>query len=154
MTFTIRNAALSDLDALVELERACFSVPWTREQLKCEFPDARHEFLVAEGEDGSLLGYVAMMTVLDEGDISNVAVAPAARRRGIARALVAQMLQLAQRRELSFVTLEVREHNDGAIALYQQAGFVPVGRRRSYYERPREDAILMTITLSKEDNTL
>ena len=154
MTFTIRNAGQSDLDALVELERACFSVPWTREQLKCELPDVRHEFLVAEGEDGSLLGYVAMMTVLDEGDISNVAVAPAARRRGIARALVAQMLQLAQRRELSFVTLEVRENNDGAIALYQQAGFVPVGRRRGYYERPREDAILMTITLSKEDNTL
>lgn len=154
MTFTIRNAAQSDLDALVELERSCFSVPWTREQLKCELPDVRHEFLVAEGEDGSLLGYVAMMTVLDEGDISNVAVAPAARRRGIARALVAHMLQLAQRRELSFVTLEVREHNDGAIALYQQAGFVPVGRRRGYYERPREDAILMTITLSKEDNTL
>ena len=143
MDFTIRNAAESDLDALEALEKACFSLPWTRAQLKSELPDARHEFLVAEAE-GEVLGYIGMMTVLDEGYISNVAVAPAYRRRGLGRALVRQMLRRASDRELSFVTLEVRAHNESAISLYASEGFGAVGLRRDYYERPREDALLMT----------
>ena len=151
MDYTIRNAVPGDLDNLAELESACFSLPWTREQLRCELPDERHEFLVAQGADGALLGYIAMMCVLDEGDISNVAVASEVRRSGIGRALVAQMLRRARQRQLSFVTLEVREHNESAIALYEQAGFFVVGRRRDYYERPREDALLMTITFDKEE---
>lgn len=148
---TIRNAAESDLDALEAMEKACFSVPWTREQLRCELPDARHEFLVAESRVGEILGYIAMMTVLDEGDISNVAVSPDARRQGIGRALVERMLCLARERDLSFVTLEVRQHNESAIALYSQTGFEVVGRRRGYYEHPREDALLMTISFDKEE---
>lgn len=153
MSYSIRNADERDLDALVKLECTCFSLPWTRGQLRCELPDERHEFLVAQGENGEILGYCAMMTVLDEGDISNVAVAPEVRRQGIGRALVEEMLRLARLRALSFVTLEVREHNEGAIALYSQAGFVPVGRRRGYYEQPREDALLMTITFDKDEET-
>ena len=86
MGLRIRDAARSDLERLEELEQQCFSVPWTREQVESQLPDARHVFLAAE-EDGRLLGYVGMMTVLDEGYISNVAVAPEARRRGIGRAL-------------------------------------------------------------------
>ena len=144
MDYRIRNASSADLDALQDLEEACFSLPWTRQQLFGELPDERHEFLVAEGADGSVLGYIGMMAVLDEGYISNVAVAPAARRRGIGRALVKEMLRRAEDRELSFVTLEVRESNESAIALYGGEGFTAVGRRKSYYERPREDALLMT----------
>ena len=144
MEYVIRNAAEADLDALEELERACFPLPWTREQLRGELPDERHEFLVAASADGRVLGYIGMMTVLDEGYISNVAVAPEARRRGIGRALVKEMLHLAEKRELSFVTLEVRAHNESAIALYAGEGFLPVGLRRDYYERPKEDAPLMT----------
>ncbi|MBR2582601.1 MAG: ribosomal protein S18-alanine N-acetyltransferase [Oscillospiraceae bacterium] len=144
MEYVIRNAAEADLDGLEELERACFSLPWTREQLRGELPDERHEFLAAASADGRVLGYIGMMTVLDEGYISNVAVAPEARRRGIGRALVKEMLHLAEKRELSFVTLEVRAHNESAIELYAGEGFLPVGLRRDYYERPREDALLMT----------
>ena len=80
-----------------------------------------------------------------------VAVMPAARRRGIGRTLVREMLARAETRGLSFVTLEVREHNDAAIALYAGEGFLPVGRRRGYYERPREDALLMTRFFIKEE---
>ena len=144
MEYLIRNASEADLDALEALEQACFSLPWTREQLRGELPDERHEFLVAAASDGRVLGYIGMMTVLDEGYISNVAVAPEARRRGIGRALVREMLRLAEQRELSFVTLEVRVHNDQAIALYAGAGFLSVGLRKDYYERPKEDALLMT----------
>lgn len=152
MDYTIRNASAADLGALEELERECFSLPWTREQLSGELPDERHEFLVAE-ENGSVLGYIGMMCVLDEGYISNVAVAQSARRAGIGRALVGEMLRRAEEKGLSFVTLEVRAHNEAAIALYEAEGFAPVGRRRNYYERPREDALLMTKFFSKEETT-
>ncbi len=150
MEFRIRDAAASDLEALTALEQECFSLPWTREQLEGELPDEGHEFLVAE-ENAELLGYIGMMSVLDEGYISNVAVMPAARRRGIGRTLVREMLARAETRGLSFVTLEVREHNEAAIALYAGEGFLPVGRRRGYYERPREDALLMTRFFIKEE---
>ena len=150
MDCTIREACSADLEALEALENACFSLPWSREVLACALPDERHEFLVAE-RGGELVGYIAMMCVLDEGDISNVAVAPEARRAGIARTLVGEMLRRARRRELSFVTLEVREHNAPAIALYEEAGFRTAGRRRGYYERPREDALLMTKLLNKDE---
>ena len=150
MEVLIRDTVLDDLDALEELEKECFSLPWTREQLQSELPDERHEFLAAELND-DVAGYVGMMCVLDEGYISNVAVSPRFRRQGIGRALVAEMLHRAECRKLSFVTLEVREHNEGAIALYSEAGFVPVGRRKNYYERPKEDAILMTLFFNKEE---
>ena len=154
MDYRIRDARAEDLDALCALEKACFSLPWTREQLAGELPDERHEFLAAEGKDGGVLGYIGMMTVLDEGYISNVAVAPEARRAGIGRALVEEMLRRAEKRELTFVTLEVREHNAGAIALYAAEGFSVVGRRRGYYERPAEDALLMTRFFSKKEESL
>ena len=151
METLIRNASASDLDALLRLEETCFSLPWTRAQLKGEMPDERHEFLVAEGRNGEIVGYIGMMTVLDEGYISNVAVAPAVRRCGIGRTLVREMLRRAAERDLSFVTLEVRQHNDAAIALYAGEGFEPVGRRKGYYERPKEDALLMTRFFRQKD---
>lgn len=146
MDWRICNAEKRHLDALVVLEQRCFSVPWTRAQLNAELPDAHHEFLLAEaGEE--VLGYVGMMHVLDEGYISNVAVAPECRRQGIAKELIAALLQRAEALRLSFVTLEVRASNAPAIALYEGFGFVPVGRRRGYYDAPKEDAILMTTFL-------
>ena len=78
-----------------------------------------------------------------------MAVSPDARRRGIGDALVSGILERAKKLQLSFVTLEVRESNQGAIALYRKHGFMAVGRRKNYYEQPREDAILMTIYLNE-----
>ena len=151
MDYTIRNARPSDLDALEALERQCFSLPWTREQLYAALADERQEFLAAVGGEGEILGYIGMMCVLDEGYISNVAVAPDARRMGVGRALVEEMLRRCEQRELSFVTLEVRAHNEPAVALYGSAGFRPVGLRKGYYDRPREDALLMTRFFDKDD---
>ena len=143
MEYHIIQAEKRHLDALQHLEQQCFSIPWTREQLEAELPDEHHEFLVAEaGEE--VLGYVGMMFVLDEGYISNVAVAPGYRRRGIGAALITELLRRAEALSLAFVTLEVRESNVPAAALYESFGFVPVGRRKGYYDAPKEDAILMT----------
>lgn len=143
MEFIIREASLEDISALEKLEQQCFSVPWTKEQLIGQLPDSTHRFLVAE-RGGELLGYVGMMFVLDEGYISNVATAPSARRNGIGRALISALLKQAEELALSFVTLEVRRSNEPAKALYAQQGFLAVGERRDYYQRPKEDAILMT----------
>jgi len=146
MALLIRDARRDDLARIEELERQCFSVPWTLAQLESQLPDEMHVFLAAE-EDGKVLGYVGMMTVLDEGYISNVAVAPEARRCGIGKKLIEELLHRAEKRELSFVTLEVREHNEPAIGLYAAQGFAPVGLRKNYYDAPKENALLMTCTL-------
>ena len=144
MAYSICSVSREDVDTIEAIERECFSLPWTREQLIGQLPDEQHVFLAAKDETGKLLGYVGMMTVLDEGYISNVAVAPDCRRQGIADALIRELLDIAERRALAFVSLEVRAGNDPAIALYDKHGFIPVGRRKNYYELPREDAILMT----------
>ncbi len=141
--FLIRDATDADIDRLEALERECFSLPWTREQLVSQLPDNMHVFLLAELH-GETAGYVGMMQVVDEGYISNVAVAQEHRRRGIADALIGALLARCEARALAFVTLEVRRGNAPAIALYKKHGFVPVGERRDYYELPREDAVLMT----------
>lgn len=141
--YRIINAAEAYLPQIEALEKLCFSMPWTVEMLRSQLPDERHEFLAAE-RDGEVLGYVGMMYVLDEGYISNVAVSPEQRRKGIADRLIAELMDAAVRLELSFVTLEVRASNEPAIELYKKHGFVPVGLRKNYYDLPREDAILMT----------
>ena len=143
MDFCVADAAIAHIEAIEELEKQCFSQPWTREQLLSQLPDERHEFLAALHE-GQPVGYVGMMCVLDEGYIANVAVSPACRRQGIAGALIAELLRRAGMRELAFVTLEVRAGNEAAKALYAKHGFVPVGTRKKYYASPTEDAILMT----------
>ena len=105
--------------------------------------DAQASFIVAESEDGGLLGYAGLHVVLDEGYIDNVAVDPACRRQGIADALIDTFVRFGAAR-LAFLTLEVRAGNAPAIALYEKHGFYEVGRRKGYYDDPKEDAILMT----------
>ena len=143
MSVQILDVQPHHLPQIEKLEQQCFSLPWTWDQLMSQLPDDCHEFLAAE-QEGKVLGYVGMMTVLDEGYISNVAVDPAFRRQGIADLLITELLERSLIRELSFVTLEVREHNEPAIALYRKHGFAPVGLRKNYYELPVENALLMT----------
>ena len=132
------------LDEVAELERVCFSVPWSRNMLKEELDNALSALLVALDDDGRVVGYAGVQVILDEGYITNVAVRPDCRRRGVAAQLLKVFLDFAQGNKLAFLTLEVRESNHAAIILYGRHGFRSVGRRRNYYEHPREDAIIMT----------
>ena len=132
MPIAIRPAAESDLPALAALELVCFAHPWSEKSLAETLGNGRSLFLLAERE-GEALGYLGMEYVLDEGGITNVAVFPAHRRQGIADALINELLHCATALGLSTVTLEVRETNAPAIALYQKHDFVPVGRRKNYY---------------------
>lgn len=143
MEYRIVNAELRHIEQLEQIEQACFSMPWTKEQLKGQLPDSCHVFIAAESGE-AVLGYVGMMYIIDEGYISNVAVAPEYRRQGIADALIDELMRRAAALDLAFVTLEARQSNSPAIALYKKHGFVPVGVRKNYYELPKEDAVLMT----------
>ena len=132
------------LDEVAELERICFSTPWSRNMLAEELDNACSAFLVAEDDAGRVVGYAGLQVILDEGYITNVAVRPECRRNGIAGKLLQVFLDFGQANHLAFLTLEVRASNYDAIALYGSRGFRSVGRRKNYYEHPKEDAIIMT----------
>lgn len=136
---TIERMEERHIEDIAAIEKACFRHPWSADGLREEL--GRGHFLAAV-EDGVTVGYVGCQTVLDEGYITNVAVLPAFRRRGIAERLLGALLERAE--GLSFVTLEVRESNRPAAALYEKMGFLRVGVRKKFYTEPTEDAVLMT----------
>ena len=132
------------LDEVAELERICFTTPWSRNMLAEELDNYLSAFLVALDDQDHVVGYAGLQAVLDEGYITNVAVRPECRRNGIAGKLLQVFLDFGQANHLAFLTLEVRASNYDAIALYGSRGFRSVGRRKNYYEHPKEDAIIMT----------
>jgi ribosomal-protein-alanine N-acetyltransferase len=145
MSITIVKARQKHLPALLTLENACFTLPWSRKMLEGQILSESSVFLAAEDEKGLLLGYGGFLWVLDEGYVANIATSPDFRRRGVADALLKALKERALELSLSFLTLEVRKGNKAAISLYEKHGFVPVGLRKNYYEKPREDALLMTV---------
>ena len=146
MSLSILPLEARHADAAAFIEAQSFSLPWSRAMILAELDSPRAVYFAAE-ENGTLLGYAGMQTVLDEGYITNVATAPCARRRGVASLLLSALRDKAALRKLSFLTLEVRPSNEAAIALYNKHGFQPAGRRRGYYEKPKEDALIMTLYL-------
>ena len=147
---TVRLARGEDIPAVAALERAVFPEGAAEDLLRRMLADGRHVLLLAE-EDGEMLGYAWYEFVLDEGYVGNLAAAPECRRRGVGRALTEAMLSDAETKGLAFLTLAVRESNAPARALYEKAGFRTAGVRKNYYERPREDAVIMTVTFPKEE---
>ena len=143
MDFVVMPASETMLPQIERIEQACFSVPWTRAQRAPQLDESRCVFLAAV-RGGEVLGYVNMLYVLDEGYIGNVAVAPDSRRMGVGRALIAALLERAAQLGRAFATLEVRPSNAPAVELYRGFGFEEAGRRKNYYEKPSEDALLMT----------
>ena len=134
----------SHLDALAQIEQECFSAPWSRNLLADELYNDCAAYLVAQDETGDVLGYAGVQVVLDEGCVTRIAVRPAFRRKSVAARLLQVFFDFARANGLRFITLEVRAGNGAAIALYRKFGFEEVGRRKNYYERPKEDALIMT----------
>ena len=133
------------LDEVAELERICFSVPWSRNMLAEELDNLLSAFLVALDDNDRVVGYAGLQVVLDEGYITNVAVRPEYRRQGIAGELLRVFHRFAEGNKMAFLTLEVRDSNSSARALYTKHGFKEVGVRKNYYDHPKEDAIIMTL---------
>ena len=132
----------SHVAQVAELEKVCFSAPWSENSIHSELTNPLSLWLVAV-EDDVLLGYVGSQSVMGEADMMNVAVKPECRRRGIARELVEALVAALARRDVHTLTLEVRASNEPAKALYGQLGFKQVGRRPNYYRNPREDALIL-----------
>ena len=147
-TLTIRRCLPQDLERISAIERASFSDPWTFETFSATLALRHLRFLVAEeggagGVAPTLVGYVVALVMVDEGEVADLAVAPSARRRGIARSLLERIMAEVMEAGVRALYLVVRDSNAAARALYQALGFEPVGRRRGYYQHPTEDALLL-----------
>lgn len=152
MKFQIIPMTKEHLPQVAALEKVCFPAdPWSEGVFRSALDSPDTSILLAEGEDGILWGYAVLFTVLDEGNLDNIAVAPEFRRQGVADALLSVLTGLCREQGTARLFLEVRASNVPALALYRKYGFAEVGRRKNYYEKPREDAVLMTLEFDKEN---
>ena len=145
----LRPARDADIDAVVAIEHASFGDPWNRSAFVDLIDDPRVAFLIAD-VGGAVRGYVVAWFVLDEGEIGNLAVAREARRRGIGALLLDGAIAAVRASDVETLYLEVRDSNAAARSLYASRGFVEVGRRREYYRKPKEDALVLRLDLAPE----
>lgn len=131
----------SSVEDIAEIERHCFSTPWSAEQIM-QTDDSTVFFLAKKA--GVAVGYAGMYTVLDEGYVTNIGVMPDFRRQGLGRKLLEKLVEYSQEKSLSFLSLEVRVSNFAAINLYKDFDFKEVGKRKGFYSSPKEDALIMT----------
>lgn len=127
---------------VAELEKICFADPWSEKSIASELENPLSYWLVAL-EGSTVAGYAGSQTVLGETDMMNVAVRPEFRRQGIAEALILALIEGLKARQSHCLTLEVRDSNAPARALYEKLGFLEVGRRKNYYRNPGEDALIL-----------
>ncbi len=146
MNFKIVRLNETHISQLAEIEKECFSAPWSEDGIKAEINNPAARFFVAVS-DNNTVGYAGMHIICGECYIANVAVSSAYRRNGIASALLEKLESTAKKENGEFLTLEVRQSNEKAINLYSKHGYKQVGIRKNYYSKPTEDAILMTKTI-------
>ena len=145
MKIHIRKGVPGDIPCLTALEKECFSSPWSEKSFTDFFESPYSVALVAEA-DGIICGYVGMYLISGEGEITNLAVTASKRRHGIGGMLIAALKDAAG---LTRLMLDVRESNTAARSLYEKSGFKIDGKRKNFYEKPREDAILMSLDINK-----
>lgn len=138
----IRQMKLSDLTRIIALENRLFSAPWTEKAFENELEDNPYGYYVVYEEHG-IIGYLGLWIVDTTMQITTLGVDPAYQRQGIARQLLNHMMEIAKSKGVSLITLEVRQSNVAAKALYTSLGFKTVAIRKHYYTLPDEDAELM-----------
>ena len=148
LSLSLERMRAADLDEVLTIERASFTMPWSRGAFLYEMEQNQVARCFVMREDDRLVGYICLWEVADEVHVTNIAVRPDARRRGIGRALLGRILDDARARSLRLVVLEVRPSNTEARALYESFGFRVVGRRRGYYYDTGEDALVMEASLT------
>ncbi len=140
--FSIRTANTDDAEDIANIEKECFSEPWSENAVKDSI-NAGNTFFIAEYE-GETVGYIGINTVLDEGYINNIAVKEKWRKSGVGRLLLSRIVRFANSKKLAFISLEVRQSNQTAISLYELFEFKKAGVRHGFYSKPHEDAVIMT----------
>ena len=138
----IQKMNAAHVPQIAQLEKLCFSDPWSENSIGAELNSRLSDWLVVtEGEQ--VVAYVGAQTVIDSSDMMNIAVHPDFRRRGIAEMLVAALEEQLRQRGSKILLLEVRDSNVPAIALYEKLGFHQAGLRKNYYRNPKEDARIL-----------
>lgn len=143
MTVAIEPMRIKDLGEVLEIERLSFPIPWSKRTFLYELLENEQAVYLVAWEAKKIRGYIGMWMVIDEGHITNLAVHPAYRRRGIGRVLLETLIMESAKRGIHRLTLEVRRSNLGAQALYGRMGFKNAGIRPRYYQDNREDAMIM-----------
>ena len=150
MTTEISAARVADIPTVVAIEQEAFSDPWSAIAFEDALQHPAVYFACARSGGGNVVGYVVAWFAADEGEIANLAVAPSGWGSGIGRQLLDAALSAGAERGATAVYLEVRDSNERARRRYRSSGFEEVGRRRRYYRRPVEDAIVLRRTLTQD----
>lgn len=140
--FEVQYLKEDDIKSIARLEELCFNEPWSENAIS-ESMKGNNTFLGIK-ESGELICYLSFFESLGEGYINNIATHPEHRKKGLARALLSELIHYAKNAGFCFLTLEVRESNTPALCLYSNFGFKEEGRRKNYYKAPKEDAIILT----------
>lgn len=139
----IRLMVEEDVDSVEQIEQQLFSKPWTKQDFINSLSDMHNIYVVVENEQQEIIGYSGIWGVLDEGQITNVAVRTENQGTGIGQEMLAELIEIGRNEGLQQFTLEVRKSNEKAIRLYERLGFVEEGIRKNFYDKPVEDAIIM-----------
>lgn len=146
---SVTRAQEHHIAPVLDIERICFSVPWSENSFRYELESKEAYFAVAE-EDGEVLGFGILHTFCDQAELFNIAVLPECRKRGIGDRLMASILDFASGAGIKIIFLEVRASNSPAQKLYEKHGFTSCGRRKNYYDKPVEDALLMSRSIGEQ----
>lgn len=141
--FIIRQASACDVSDIAELDKICFSVPWSRESFWHEISENNAALYIVAEKDKMIVGYAGIWLIAGEGHITNVAVHPDYRRRHIGEAMISVLISESEAAGAEAQTLEVRRSNSAAQGLYAKFGFCAEGIRKGYYEDNKEDAVIM-----------
>lgn len=136
-----------DVDAVAGIEAEVFTTPWSADTFASLLGRPTLELLVLDDEREGVIGYAVLWCILEQGELANVAVTPRLRGRGLGTYLLARVLEVGRERGIQTMFLEVRASNVQALDLYRRFGFSDVGRRKEYYDHPREDALIMAAKL-------
>lgn len=148
--FEIVKMKEEHISSVAQLEKECFSVPWSENALREEINNPVSRFFVCLS-DGRVVGYGGIHIMSGECYVDNIAVSMSHRRQNIGAILTRTLIETAQEEKAEFISLEVRKSNTPAISLYEKFGFMPVGVRKNFYDKPTEDAVIMTKMFSVKE---
>lgn len=142
---TVRRATIEDAKEIFAIEMECFSVPWSLDSIETELVNEDKKLYYVVEDANGVIGYAGAWLVYDEGQITNIAIRPSARRQSFGAKLTSALIEECFKRGMHEIFLEVRISNLSALSLYRQLGFTVKGMRKNYYSEPKEDAYIMSL---------
>jgi ribosomal-protein-alanine N-acetyltransferase len=142
--YNISEMTLSDVDGIENIEKSTFSTPWSRNGIEVELSNPNSVFFVAKSGE-NVVGYIGCHIAADEGYMANLAVLEDYRNMGIGKSLLLKLIDFCKDKNLAFLSLEVRQSNKSAIKLYESNNFILEGKRKNFYQKPTEDALIYTL---------